>query len=183
MNKKQLTDISKFLSFVLRHAPESIGIQLDREGWASIDSVLAGATTQPFTLNREILQTVVSENDKKRFEISTDDQSIRAVQGHTSSSVRRKYLENQPPEFLYHGTVERFLDSILKQGLQPGTRHHVHLSANIESAVSVGRRRGKPVVLKIDSSQMYRQGFKFFLAENGVWLTDSVPATFLARVT
>ncbi|HDR9010694.1 TPA: RNA 2'-phosphotransferase [Burkholderia vietnamiensis] len=183
MNKRQLTDISKFLSFILRHAPESIGVQLDREGWASIDSVLAGATTQNFTLNREILHIVVSDNDKKRFEISADDQWIRAVQGHTSSSVRREYVENQPPEFLYHGTVERFLDSILKQGLHPGARHHVHLSANIETAISVGRRRGNPVVLKIDSARMYRHGFKFFLTENGVWLTAAVPIDFLKRLT
>ena len=183
MNKKQLTDISKFLSFVLRHAPESIGLQLDREGWASIDSVLAGAITQPFALNREILHIVVSENDKKRFEISADDQWIRAVQGHTSSSVRREYVEKQPPEFLYHGTVERFLDSILEQGLHRGTRHHVHLSASIETAISVGKRRGKPIVLKIHSSRMYRQGFKFFLTENGVWLTAAVPVDFIEILT
>ncbi|MCO8579877.1 RNA 2'-phosphotransferase [Burkholderia multivorans] len=183
MNRKQLTDISKFLSFVLRHAPESIGIQLNSEGWASIDSLLVGATTQPFTLNREILQIVVSGNDKKRFEISTDNQWIRAVQGHTSPSVQREYLENQPPAFLYHGTVERFFDSILKKGLQPGARHHVHLSANIETAISVGRRRGKPIVLKIDSSRMYYQGFKFFLTENGVWLTATVPVDFIERLT
>ncbi|WP_155629680.1 RNA 2'-phosphotransferase [Burkholderia territorii] len=183
MNKKQLTDISKFLSFVLRHAPESIGIQLDREGWANIDSVLASAATLPFTLNREKLHIVVSENDKKRFEISADDQRIRAIQGHTSSSVRREYAENLPPEFLYHGTVERYLDSILEQGLLPGSRHHVHLSANIETAISVGRRRGNPVVLKIDSSRMYRQGFKFFLTENGVWLTAAVPIDFIEILT
>ena len=179
MDSRQLSEISKFLSYVLRHEPQAIGLQLDPEGWADLDSLIAVATQHP-TLNRTIIQTVVSTSDKKRFAISDDGQRIRAVQGHSTSTVRRQYVEKEPPELLYHGTATRFLESIREQGLNAGSRHHVHLSQDVPTAIAVGKRHGKPAVLTIQARQMYREGFKFFLAENGVWLTNIVPTDFLS---
>jgi putative RNA 2'-phosphotransferase len=174
------TKISKFLSFVLRHKPGAIGLVLDEQGWAYIDELInkakqAGEVT---TLDRALIQEVVDTNDKKRFVISEDGQRIRAAQGH-SIDVDLQLKPVTPPEFLYHGTATRFLDSILKEGLKPQQRQYVHLSKDIETATAVGQRYGKPVILKIKAQLMYEQGFTFYLAENGVWLTDSVPPTFL----
>jgi putative RNA 2'-phosphotransferase len=179
MNSKQLNEISKFLSYVLRHEPQSIGLQLDMEGWAEIDFLIAGAAKEGRVLDRELILAVVSRSDKKRFAISNDAQYIRAVQGHSTESVNLQYIEKEPPEFLYHGTATRFLESIQKKGLIAGSRHHVHLSQDMATAASVGQRYGKPVVLKIEALQMYQQSFKFFQAENGVWLTSQVPIFFI----
>lgn len=181
-NDKQLDEISKFLSYVLRHEPSAIGLQLDAEGWANIDSLIAGAATQSRILDRATIRIVVEKNDKKRFAISDDSQSIRAVQGHSTSAVQRKYVAQEPPEFLYHGTATRFLQSILVQGLKPGSRHHVHLSRDIATATAVGQRHGKAVVLQVQALKMYQQSLQFYLAENGVWLTDTVPTEFLCEI-
>jgi putative RNA 2'-phosphotransferase len=178
-DSKQLDEISRFLSYVLRHEPQAIDLQLDTEGWASIDSLIAGAAKHGRPLDRPTIQTVVATNDKKRFAVSDDGQRIRAVQGHSTSTVQRKYSEKEPPEVLYHGTATRFLESIRETGLQPGPRHYVHLSQDIRTAIAVGQRYGKPAVLEIQAMRMHRQGFKFFLAENDVWLIDAVPAEFL----
>ncbi|MFL9866738.1 RNA 2'-phosphotransferase [Paraburkholderia fungorum] len=180
IDSKQLNEISKFLSYVLRHEPQSIGLQLDTEGWADIESLIAGAAKQGRTLDRTIIHAVVSTNDKKRFAISEDGACIRAVQGHSTPAVQREYVETEPPETLYHGTAIRFLESIREQGLKAGARHHVHLSADESTALAVGKRYGGPVILEIQALRMYREGFKFFLAENGVWLTDSVPTRFFS---
>jgi putative RNA 2'-phosphotransferase len=163
---KHHTEISKFLSFVLRHKPEAIGLALDAEGWADIDLLIASANQSGQALTRPLLQEVVETSDKKRFTISEDGLRIRAAQGHSTQSVAITYVEKQPPEFLYHGTATRFLDSIREQGLLPGARHYVHLSENQETATAVGQRYGKPVVLKIKALQMHQQGVKFYLAEN-----------------
>ncbi|PWK27510.1 RNA 2'-phosphotransferase [Pseudomonas sp. OV226] len=179
MNSKQLNETSKFLSYVLRHEPQSIGLQLDTEGWAEIDCLIAGAAKEGRTLDRESILAVVSSSDKKRFAISHDAQYIRAVQGHSTESVNLQHIEKEPPEFLYHGTATRFLESIQQQGLIAGSRHHVHLSQDIATAVAVGQRYGKPTVLKIEALRMHQQGFKFFQAENDVWLTSSVPIFFM----
>jgi len=179
MNSKQLNEASKFLSYVLRHEPQSIGLQLDTEGWAKIDSLIAGAAKEGHILNRELLLVVVSSSDKKRFAISNDAQYIRAVQGHSTESVNLQYIEKEPPEFLYHGTATRFLESIQQQGLIAGARHHVHLSQDMATAVTVGQRYGKPVVLKVEALRMHQQGFNFFQAENDVWLTGHVPIFFI----
>ncbi|UEL25740.1 RNA 2'-phosphotransferase [Pseudomonas fluorescens] len=176
MNSKQLNEVSKFLSYVLRHEPQSIGLQLDMEGWAEIDFLIAGAAKEGRILNRELILTVVSSSDKKRFAISNDAQYIRAVQGHSTESVNLQYIEKEPPEFLYHGTATRFLESIQQQGLIAGSRHHVHLSQDMATAVAVGQRYGKPAVLTVKALRMHQQGFKFFQAENGVWLVKSVPS-------
>jgi len=176
---KQLTDASKFLSYVLRHKPDAIGLALDREGWADIAALIAGAAQAGTPLDRTLIQQVVSTSDKKRFAISEDGLRIRAVQGHSTESVAITYAEKVPPEFLYHGTATRFLDSILKEGLRSGERQYVHLSEDVQTATAVGQRYGKPVVLKIEALRMHQQGFKFFQAENGVWLTAIVPVSFL----
>lgn len=181
MNKK-ISEISKFLSYVLRHQPDSIGIELDREGWTNINELIDVANQTGKQLNRDLILTVVATSDKKRFSISTDGLRIRAVQGHTTNAVDIKYTEKVPPEYLYHGTATRFLQSILKEGLQPSARQYVHLAQDEKSALAVGQRHGKPVLLKIEALRMHGQGFKFYQAENGVWLINDVPANQLTAI-
>jgi putative RNA 2'-phosphotransferase len=179
---KQLTETSKFLSYVLRHQPDAIGITLDLEGWVDIAALIVAAAKDGKQLDRDLIQTVVTTSDKKRFAISDDGLRIRAVQGHSTESVDIKYVEKVPPEFLYHGTATRFLDSIRKEGLLPGSRQYVHLSQDEQTALAVGQRHGKPVVLKIGALRMHQQGFKFYQAENGVWLVNDVPAEQLSSI-
>ncbi|WP_277964424.1 RNA 2'-phosphotransferase [Pseudomonas sp. RIT-To-2] len=179
MTSKPLNDLSKFLSYVLRHEPHTIGLTLDSEGWADLDQLITGAASQGRTLDRDLIRTVVDSSDKKRFALSSNGQRIRAVQGHSTTSVNLQHQEQEPPALLYHGTATRFLDSIREQGLIAGARHHVHLAEDTATATAVGQRYGKPVVLRIETQAMRQQGFKFFRAENGVWLVDSVPARFL----
>lgn len=176
---KLLTETSKFLSYVLRHEPQSIGLSLDTEGWASVDALIAAAAQHGRTLDRPLIEQVVATSEKKRFSLSADGSSIRAVQGHSTDSVAISFEERVPPAVLYHGTATRFLESIRAQGLLPGSRHHVHLAEDVQTATSVGQRYGKPVVLTIAASAMHEQGFKFFQAENGVWLTARVQPIFL----
>jgi putative RNA 2'-phosphotransferase len=176
---KQNAETSKFLSYVLRHEPQSIGLVLDCEGWADVTALIAGTRQSGRELDEALIRAVVESSDKKRFAISEDGLRIRAVQGHSTDSVTITYAEKVPPEFLYHGTATRFLESILKEGLKPGERQHVHLSEDVQTATAVGQRYGKPVVLKIETLRMYQQGFKFFQAENGVWLVDKVPIAFI----
>ncbi|PIT51303.1 RNA 2'-phosphotransferase [Snodgrassella alvi] len=176
---KQLNKISKFLSYILRHQPEAIGITLDSDGWVNIDSLIMQANQHGESLTRELLEQVVKTSDKKRFTISDDDLKIRAAQGHSTQQVKISHVEQIPPDFLYHGTATRFIDSIKKQGLVAGSRHYVHLSDNEKTANIVGKRHGKPVVLKVKALLMHQQGFKFYLADNGVWLTNTVHTNFL----
>lgn len=176
---KHLDSISKFLSYVLRHEPHAIGITLDHEGWVNIDTLILAANQSGQMLTRELVEQVVHRNDKKRFSISEDAHCIRAAQGHSTPTVSIQYMEKQPPEWLYHGTATRFLDSILQQGLTAQARQHVHLSENSQTALSVGQRYGQPILLKIQAQSMYQQGFQFFQADNGVWLTVHVPVNFL----
>jgi len=175
---KQHTETSKFLSFVLRHKPEAIGLTLDAEGWTDIELLIACATRSGQALTRPLLQEVVDTSDKKRFTISEDGLRIRAAQGHSAQSVAIAHVEKMPPEFLFHGTATRFLDSIRQQGLVAGSRHHVHLSEDEQTATAVGQRYGKPVVLKVKALLMFEQGFRFYQADNGVWLTQNVPAGY-----
>nr|WP_314623086.1 RNA 2'-phosphotransferase [uncultured Noviherbaspirillum sp.] len=178
---KQLSDVSKFLSYVLRHQPDAIGITLDREGWVDIAALISAAANAGKQLDHECIQNVVMSSDKKRFSISEDGLRIRAVQGHSTDRVDINYAEKTPPALLHHGTAMRFLESINREGLKPGSRQYVHLSEDKDTARTVGQRYGKPVVLEIRALQMHEQGFKFYQAENGVWLTLSVPVLFLAR--
>ncbi|MDQ7759864.1 RNA 2'-phosphotransferase [Xanthomonas sontii] len=179
---KQHTDISKFLSFVLRHEPQAAGITLDSEGWAEVDALIAGAVQSGRTLDADLIRAVVDNSDKKRFALSEDGRRIRAVQGHSTESVAIQYGAKVPPEFLYHGTATRFLDAILAEGLRAGQRHHVHLSQDIATATTVGQRHGKPAVLKVEALRMHQQGSTFFQADNGVWLTQAVPSSFFSEI-
>lgn len=176
---KYHSEISKFLSFVLRHQPDAIGITLDIEGWANIPELIAAAANNGKQIDRDLIQAVVTTSDKKRFAMSEDGLRIRAVQGHSAESVDINYVEKVPPEFLYHGTTTRFIESIRNQGLLPGSRQYVHLSQDEQTALTVGQRHGKPVILKIKALLMHEQGFKFFQAENEVWLTKTVPHLFI----
>lgn len=170
---------SKYLSFILRHQPDSIGLELSEQGWAHIDELID--RTHKFQLTKELIQTVVDTNDKKRFLISADGERIKANQGH-SIKVRLELEPVMPPDLLLHGTAERFITSIFEEGLTKQQRHHVHLSEILETAMSVGARYGKPVLLKIDSKQMHNDGFEFFKTENSVWLVDCVPCRYLALI-
>jgi len=171
---------SKFLSLVLRHQPQKIGITLDENGWVEVSALLAAMAEHGHHLDRKGLDRVVRENDKKRFAFSDDGLRIRANQGH-SVEVNLALQPQVPPERLFHGTVERFLDSIFADGLLKRERHHVHLSPDVETAIKVGQRRGKPVILEVAAGDMHRVGHVFFQSNNGVWLVDDVPPQFLRR--
>ena len=173
------TEISKFLSYVLRHQPEAVGLSLDKEGWAVISELILCADKKGYTLDYDLLHEIVDTSDKKRFTISDDGTCIRAAQGHSTQQVNITHKASIPPDVLYHGTATRFLSSIREQGLTPQKRQHVHLSSDKETAFQVGLRYGKSAVLKIKAQNMYEQGFTFFQADNGVWLTDVVPYQFI----
>lgn len=170
--------LSKFLSFVLRHKPDAIGLAMDPQGWANIDELVEKAKAAGTEFRREDLLQVVETSDKKRFSVSADGLRIRAAQGH-SVTVELGLSPREPPSVLYHGTATRFVDSILSEGLKPQTRQQVHLSVDEATAWRVGQRHGKAVVLKVEALRMHARGFKFFLADNGVWLTDHVPPEYL----
>lgn len=169
---------SKFLSLVLRHKPEEIGLRLDQNGWANVEDLLRKMKKAGRRLSREELVAVVETNDKKRFTLSEDGRNIRAAQGH-SIEVDLNLTPEKPPNELYHGTASANLDSIFMDGLKPGRRQQVHLSLDPDTARRVGQRHGKPTVLRVDSAGMYTGGYEFFQADNGVWLTDEVPAAYL----
>jgi putative RNA 2'-phosphotransferase len=170
--------ISKFLSLVLRHRPEKVGLELDESGWVSVERLIEASRAHGVEFTLEELQNVVASNDKKRFSLSDDGLWIRANQGH-SIKVELGYAPTVPPEILYHGTAERFLASIKQQGLIKGRRHHVHLSSEVETATKVGQRHGRPVVLRVEAGLMHRDGFVFYLSANGVWLAEFVPVRYL----
>ena len=172
--------LSQFLSLVLRHKPQKIGLTLDEEGWADVEELLAAMARDGKVINRARLERVVANNDKQRYGFDETGTKIRARQGH-SLKVDLKFTAVAAPLVLWHGTVERFLRPILAEGLKPGRRQHVHLSADTETARAVGARRGKPVVLKIDAAAMQAVGHDFFLSDNGVWLTAAVPPEFLSQ--
>jgi putative RNA 2'-phosphotransferase len=178
---RRLVTVSKFLAKHLRHAPDALGLTLQPGGWVSVDDLLAASQRAGFTISYDELLECVETNDKQRFAFDDTGDLIRANQGH-SVAVDLQLEEKVPPDFLFHGTVERFLASIMAEGLKKGKRHHVHLSKDTETARKVGARRGQPVLLQVDAGKMHAAGFRFFLSANGVWLTDSVPAAFLTRL-
>ena len=177
--KNNLTSTSKFLSLLLRHQPEVIGMQLDAEGWLPIDELIENANRQGKQLSLELLHEVVASCEKKRFALSEDGLKIRANQGHSVRDIELNLEAVVPPNVLYHGTVAAFLDSIREHGLLKRSRNHVHLSADVETAKKVGARRGKSVILTIRSEAMHQSGHTFYLSANGVWLTDVVPVSFI----
>ncbi|MEP3274781.1 MAG: RNA 2'-phosphotransferase [Stappiaceae bacterium] len=174
---KDNTKRSKFLSLVLRHDPAKIGLTLDPEGWADIAELIKKAPPRLF-LSSDVIEEIVASSDKQRFKISDDGCRIRANQGH-SVKIDLKLTSSTPPAVVYHGTATRFVDAIMKEGLQPGSRNHVHLSLDLQTATKVGKRHGKPVILTVDAQQMVADGFEFFLSENNVWLTAHVPPIYL----
>lgn len=178
VSSQKIVRVSKFLSQILRHRPEKIGLQLDAQGWAQVDELLEKAAAKGERFDRALLQIVVDTNNKKRFAFSDDGQRIRASQGH-SIDIDLGLKPQKPPEILWHGTAEKSIESIRKEGLRPMRRQHVHLSKDRQTAENVGGRHGKAVVLTVRSGEMSRQKHKFFLSENGVWLTEEVPAFFL----
>lgn len=178
INEKEVTHISKFLSLVLRHQPETIGIELDQNGWTDVHLLIENSSKHGVKFNLETLKYVVETNSKKRFAFNDSHDKIRASQGH-SINIELGYSNQKPPEILYHGTAERFVESILKNGLDKQKRQHVHLSSDIETAIKVGQRHGKPIVLSVFAEQMHKDNFEFYLSENAVWLTDSVPIQYL----
>ncbi|MBB6305606.1 RNA 2'-phosphotransferase [Rhizobium leucaenae] len=172
---KPVIEVSKFLSYILRHEPDAIGIELDPEGWANIEELIANSDVP---LTRGLLNEVVANSDKRRFSISADGLFIRANQGH-SIVVDLGLEPRQPPELLFHGTATRFLDQIITQGLLPQSRQYVHLSDDKATATKVGQRHGTPIILTIPALQMHGLGHQFFQARNGVWLTTEIEPQYL----
>ena len=175
-----LTDTSKFLSLILRHKPETIGIKIDEHGWADVSELISGISkTRPFDM--KMLEEIVRTDSKQRYSFNEDKTLIRANQGH-SIPVDVELEKKTPPEFLYHGTGEKFVSSIDKEGLLSKSRLYVHLSKDTETAVKVGSRHGKPVVYRVEAGKMADDGYEFFLSVNGVWLTKAVPAEYLSKL-
>ncbi|MEZ4960702.1 MAG: RNA 2'-phosphotransferase [Saprospiraceae bacterium] len=177
---KDIIRLSKFLSFVLRHRPEKIGLALDANGWAEVTDLLEKMNQNGYQIDPQLLVQVVETSDKQRFALSADGTMIRANQGH-SVQVDLGLKPIVPPELLFHGTATKNLNSIHKLGLQKGKRHHVHLSADKATAAKVGGRHGKAVVLKIMAGKMHQSGHLFYRSENGIWLAEAVPVEFIER--
>jgi putative RNA 2'-phosphotransferase len=177
---RDLTEKSKFLSYILRHAPESAGLALDAQGWVGVEELLAKCAGVGKPIDRDTLIEIVLTNSKRRFTLSEDGTRIRAAQGH-SVDVELGLKPVQPPETLFHGTALRFVAAIRKDGLKPGRRRHVHLSGDEMTAISVGSRHGKPVVLRVAAGALHEAGHAFYRADNGVWLTDRVPPQYLSE--
>ena len=178
MNKLKL---SRFISLILRHKPDTIGITLDEHGWASVSELLSGINACGNEIDMKTLEEIVAEDDKQRYSFNEDKTKIRANQGH-SVNVDVELKKAEPPEILFHGTGEKYVSSIKSEGLKPKSRLYVHLSSDGETAVKVGSRDGKPVVFEVNSGEMSRRGFEFFISENGVWLTKFVPAEYLREL-
>lgn len=172
-----LTEISKYLSLILRHKPEKIGISLDDHGWANVDELITGIN-KTYKFNKDILEEIVQTDSKQRYSFNEDKTLIRANQGH-SISVDVELKKMEPPEYLFHGTGEKYQRAIDLEGLIPKSRLYVHLSTDIDTAIQVGSRHGKPIVYQIQANAMYRDGFEFYLSANGIWLTKRVPIRYL----
>lgn len=179
MSKNEI-NISKFLSLVLRHQPETIGIQLDKNGWTDVNELIEKANNYGIKFGKETLNHIVATNPKKRFAFNDTLDKIRASQGH-SVEIELGYTNQKPPKILFHGTAEKFVQSILDTGLEKRNRQHVHLSSDLETAIKVGQRHGKPFIFNVLAEQMYNDNFQFYISDNGVWLTDNVPIKYLKR--
>lgn len=181
-SKKTLTNVSRYISLILRHKPETIGIKLDEHGWANTEELINGIKKTEKEFDMETLEEIVRTDNKQRYSFNNDKTLIRANQGH-SINVDVELKEMEPPKVLYHGTGEKYIDSIEEQGLIAKTRLYVHLSSDLNTARTVGKRHCKgeeePVVLFIDTETMYKDGYKFYLSENKVWLTKVVPVEYI----
>lgn len=175
-----LENTSKYISLILRHKPETIGITLDEHGWAKVSELIEGIRrTRPFDM--ELLEEIVRTDEKMRYSFNEDKTLIRANQGH-SIPVDVELEQKMPPEFLWHGTGAKYTESIEQQGLISKSRLYVHLSREYDTAVQVGSRHGSPVVYKVLTGKMAQEGYVFYLAKNGVWLTKEVPVRYLERI-
>ncbi|SNU08122.1 putative RNA 2'-phosphotransferase [Lachnospiraceae bacterium] len=174
-----LKETSKYMSLILRHKPETIGITLDEHGWANVDELIS-RISKTHEINMDILEEIVSTDEKKRYSFNDDKTKIRANQGH-SIQVDVELEEKEPPMILWHGTGEKFVASIDEQGLISKSRLYVHLSQDEETAFKVGTRHGKPVLYIVKASDMFKDGYKFYLSKNGVWLTKEVPVKYLEK--
>lgn len=173
-------DMSRFLSLILRHKPETIGLKLDKNGWVNVEELINGVVNHGMEIDLSLLKHVVETNDKKRFEFSDDGSKIRASQGH-SINVDLQLKTKRPPRILYHGTSMENLKYIVKEGLSKMTRDHVHLSEDFETAERVGsRKKGQTVILEIDTARMFADGVKFYQSSNGVWLTNYVEPKYIS---
>lgn len=177
----KLDKLSVFISLVLRHKPDVADIQLDEHGWANVDELIEGIKNTGRQIDMDILEEIVMTDNKQRYSFNEDKTLIRANQGH-SIPVDVELEEKQPPQYLYHGTADRFLNSIMADGLKPMSRLYVHLSNDEETAVKVGKRHGSPVVLKIKAEKMWKDGIEFYLSQNGVWLTKYVDKKYIEKV-
>lgn len=173
-------DTSKFISLILRHKPETIGITLDEHGWANVEDLLDGMNRAGTAIDMKFLQKIVAEDEKQRYSFNEDMTLLRANQGH-SIPVDVELEEVVPPDYLYHGTGEKYMESIDRQGLIPKSRLYVHLSEDRDTAVKVGSRHGKPIIYRVKSREMYKDGFVFYKSVNGVWLAKSVPVEYLEK--
>lgn len=180
MNEIDKKRIGKFLSLVLRHSPETIGIELDENGWADVDELIKKCAKHRYVFTIVQLEEIVATNNKKRYAFNEDNTKIRANQGH-SIDINLELNSVEPPEYLYHGTATRFLSSIREKGILKGNRQHVHLSSDKDTAVNVGARHGKPVVLIVMSGKMHEDGIEFYCSDNGVWLTDYVDMKYVSE--
>lgn len=179
-----LQNLSKFMSLILRHKPEAAGITLDEHGWANVNELINGIVktdSNYIGLNINIIEEVVKTDNKQRYSFNEDKTLIRANQGH-SIPVDVELEKKEPPEYLYHGTGRKYVDSINKQGLIPKSRLYVHLSKDTETAVDVGKRHGEVVLYMIKSREMHQNKYEFYLSENGVWLTKEVPVRYMEEV-
>ncbi|NOX58922.1 MAG: RNA 2'-phosphotransferase [Planctomycetes bacterium] len=181
MTPNELKKISKSLSYVLRHRPDSIGIELEHAGWIDVRTLLVAFDRSGQVVPRQTLEQVVANNTKQRFEFSSDGMKIRARQGH-SLDIDLSYEPVTPPDVLYHGTAKRNLEAILAEGLSKMRRHHVHMSVDEETTYAVAMRHGKPVILAISALRMHNNRYAFFVTGNDVWLTDQVPPDYLTIV-
>lgn len=179
--KQQQEDVAlgRFLSLVLRHNPAAAGIRLDQNGWADVEALLAGVRRSGRQIDRAVLERIVEENNKKRYQFNDDHTRIRACQGH-SVAVDVELKRQEPPDLLYHGTAAHCVAGIMEQGITRQTRQHVHLAADEETAEKVGRRHGKPVILKVNAAAMAKDGYAFFCSDNGVWLCEQVPVQYIS---
>ena len=175
-----LNNISKYLSLILRHKPEVIGISLDEHGWANVEELIAGIAKN-HDFNMDLLEEIVRSDEKQRYSFNEDKTLIRANQGH-SVPVDVELEEQVPPDILWHGTGEKYVSAIDTEGLIPKSRLYVHLSKDEGTATKVGSRHGKPVVYHVLAKKMYDDGYKFFTSVNGVWLTKTVPVKYLRKV-
>lgn len=173
-----LTGISKFISLILRHKPEVIGITLDEHGWADVNELIAGIRKEHKDFDMSTLEEIVRTDNKQRYSFNMAGTKIRANQGH-SIDVDVELEEKEPPEILYHGTGKKYIESIEKQGLIPKSRLYVHLSSDKATANNVGARHGIPVIYEIEAKRMFNDGYKFYLSKNNVWLTKEVPLEYI----